>query len=90
MAFKESGGEPEQSDNASGLPMRWKNLQDGACPRCAEALVLFEHLDLWKCGCGFKIGAYRMQEIAAEIDDKAENGRSYGYGFSRFEDDPPF
>lgn len=87
MAFKTAGdssGVPENS--GQGLPLSWNNLRDGCCPKCGDELVSFDHLDLFKCVCGFKITAKRMNEILNAQEDRVYNG----FGVSPYDWDNPF
>lgn len=73
------------SGNTDGLPLQWDALASDACPRCREDLIEFEHVDLWKCACGFKISIYKKERIVAKIDSVAN-----GYMFGNYEDENPF
>jgi len=90
MAFQTAGEDRQESEEGSGLPKRWENLTDKCCPACSEPLIEFEHLNLWKCTCGFKIGAYKLDQIVADLERGEEFGGSRGYGFSEYQDDQPF
>jgi len=92
MAFKTAGEDPEQyNGDGTGLALCWANLRDGCCPRCCEELISFDHLDLFKCTCGFKIRKDRMNEILDSMDEDDE-GDSIGRGFmfGNYHDEPPF
>jgi hypothetical protein len=80
---------------AAGLPMIWSNLSDDCCPKCGEALRAFEHLNLYKCPCGFKISSYKLEHIKLDLenqeDERRQNpGAVSGWGYSGYYDDPPF
>lgn len=77
--FKEAGAQVESTQN-----VQWKNLQDDCCPFCSDILFYFEHLSLWKCGCGFKISKYRKEEITTD------DNRSCGFSFGNYHDETPF
>lgn len=89
MAF-ETAGENNNDDKYDGIPFAWENLESKCCPRCGEALTLFEHIMMWKCGCGFKISSFKFHEIVDKIRDRGEFGLSRGYGFGGYQDEPPF
>jgi hypothetical protein len=91
MSFQEAGaGKPDRFTEAgiqqveSTHGWQWKNLDDDCCPACSDMLFYFEHIDLWKCGCGFKISKYRKQEITTN-----EN-RSGGFYLGNYHDETPF
>lgn len=89
MSFKTAGVLDEQNSETQklrGLPRDWNNLSANCCPICHESLVLFEHLSLWKCLCGFKITCYRKQEIEGDIELKQNSG----FGLGSYDDTPPF
>ena len=91
MSFKEAGKSNEGSvarDN--GLPLNWENLQWKCCPRCGDEMTEFEHLKLWKCGCGFNISESRKNEIVYDIQDGVNISRNGGYGYSKYHDHSPF
>lgn len=88
MSFaKATDGDARFSKDA-GLPDKWENLVDYACPKCGKTLQGFEHLKLWKCFCGFRISVKRRDEIAEKIEDGQDFDRSFG--LNNYEDDPPF
>lgn len=70
--------------------MNWQNLRADCCPRCGDPLSLFDHVSLYKCLCGFKITPYKLENIKMRMEEEEETGFSSGWGFSRYEDDPPF
>ena len=92
MTFKTAGEAPQEyNGDGTGLPMKWYNLHEGACPKCGDMLISFEHLDLFKCTCGFKISASRMREILDSMDEDDGGGSiARGYMFGDYQDEPPF
>lgn len=89
--FKPAGGDPQNSalPDSAGLPLRWKNLREGGCPKCGDELIEFKHIRMMKCTCGFKISEHRMSEILNKMDDD-DDFHGQGFGFSNYHDDPPF
>lgn len=85
MAFAEVGGHAEKS--GKGLELHWRNLEENCCPKCAEDLVYFEHILLWKCPCGFKIGNEKLVSIQSNID---EQNFSRGFAYGNYDDESPF
>lgn len=82
MAFEETGSEQEYNDSG-GLPKRWDALDGDCCPKCLDPLVYFEHIELWKCTCGFKISNKRKREIVKIM-------RSGTFGYGNYDDESPF
>lgn len=82
MAFKEiQDNEQIAGDKkTSGLNLDWMQLIGLFCPRCCDDLVLFDHLNMYKCRCGFKINTTRMNKI----------NFSSGFYIGNYEDEPPF
>lgn len=91
MAFKESGSS-EASDPSPalagiyGLTYDWELLRFNQCPRCESDLVEFEHIDLLKCTCGFKItGALvRAMRITGFV------ALSRGFRIGNYDHETPF
>ena len=88
MAFKEAGSTGHKPEN-TGLPKNWDRLEDQECPICADELVYFNHLDMWKCACGFKISDTRMREIVKSIDER-DTYCSQGWRVGDWYDEGPF
>jgi ribosomal protein S27AE len=86
--FTEAGKEREQSTDTKGLPKDWDNLLSDECPLCGDELVEFEHIRMWKCGCGFKISTYKKEQITKSIEDEEWYGNSFMYG--NWHDESPF
>lgn len=84
MAFSEAG-KPAEKKDGKGIPKRWEMLIDDQCPMCTDDLELFEHLELWKCGCGFKISCYKKQNIEGDIE-----GDNSGFSLGNWHDEQPF
>lgn len=80
MAFQEAGDRQNLKQEAGGLNLNWENLRINSCPICCDDLVLFEHVDLLKCRCGFKISTNRIY---------SENFSS-GFYIGNYEDETPF
>lgn len=90
MAFKTAGGDTPEKSKYDGLPSAWENLASNCCPKCGEALSLFEHVSLYKCGCGFKISTSRFEEIRAKYTGADSFGENSGYRYGNYHDEPPF
>ena len=86
--FKEAK-EGSQKPEVEGLPLCWENLQTKACPRCGDSLEDFEHISMWRCGCGFNISHYKLDDLVRRIEDEEQVGRD-SWGFNRWTDMPPF
>lgn len=84
--FKEAGASPEK--NEGPLNLKWYRLEDYECPKCGESLTHFENIDMWKCGCGFKINNTRLVEIIQKIDEA--QGFNSGFRYGNYHDEPPF
>ncbi len=84
MAFKEAG---KENNKKGPLEMTWSNLEDGKCPICSEDLNYFDHIELWKCGCGFKISKYKFEKITSDI---AMNDYANGFCYGDYWDESPF
>lgn len=85
MAFKESGSTGD--NQKGGIKMNWDRLEDYGCPMCGDDLKHFEHIDLWKCICGFKISNNRLVEIISSIDEQDYNS---GFRYGGYTDESPF
>lgn len=87
MEFVEAGNrQPEK------LPDRWNwsNLCENGCPACGEELVEFEHLNLFKCACGFKISTYKKENLVEDIELGKTYGTGRGFLLGNYQDDEPF
>ncbi len=63
--------------------LNWRALGYGACPRCDGTLVLFAHLDAYKCTCGFRITVYKLREYCAIIENTLLRNQDCIIGFNR-------
>lgn len=91
MSFQEAGSNSDQnSKESSGLPKYWENLTENCCPICSDTLSLFEHVNLWKCGCGFKISRSKRDEIVGDIQYGRFIPSNNGYRYGKYHDEPPF
>lgn len=88
MSFQEAG-KINSSKNDGPLNMNWSRLQEYMCPmcECEDLLTYFDHIELWKCGCGFKISKYKFEKITSDLD---ENDYVHGFCYGDYTDETPF
>ncbi len=87
MAFKEVSPESGQKENnLPGIKLDWHQLSILCCPICRDDLVLFDHVDLYKCRCGFKINTSK----AGEMSMPGEKNFSRGFLIGNYHDETPF
>lgn len=90
MALQEAG-KGKGDNNNDGLPLHWYNLKEGCCPKCGDVLISFDHLDLFKCTCGFKISRTRMEQILSDMEEQGDEDSFYnGFLLSPYDSDAPF
>lgn len=91
MAFQEAGS-PATDDPSytqpglPGLAYDWQALKFDLCPRSGGELVEFEHIDLFKCTCGFKIPGNLLR--AMRVTGFSVLAR--GYRLGNYYDESPF
>lgn len=83
MAFKEIQDKEQfagDRKNSQGLVLDWDQFSILCCPICNEELVMFDHLDMYKCRCGFKINIARI----------GKKNFSRGFYIGNYTDETPF
>ena len=70
--------------------METQPLFENICPRCEEELVLFEHINTWKCHCGFTITEEKKKEFQEKFMNHHTENFTTGFSMKDFQDDPPF
>lgn len=65
-------------------------LFENTCPICEEELVLFEHINTYKCHCGFTITEEKKKEFQDRYIKQGTENFTSGFSMREFRDDPPF
>lgn len=87
MAFKEASPEMgEKLNTPPGIKLDWSQLSILCCPVCRDELVLFEHIDMYKCRCGFKINTSNLEKMS----DLSGRNFSRGFCIGNYYDETPF
>lgn len=88
MSFQPAGENRQHDPDGKGLPKHWDALESDCCALCREPMTLFDHVDMWKCLCGFKITDYRKREIEESI--REQDTMTGGYMIGNYMDEDPF